>query len=60
MPDVPIANRGKKAPGNQHEVASEAARDKRPGDLNASKQGGAANISQNATNKGSFGGRRMK
>jgi hypothetical protein len=60
MPEVPIANRRAKGPGDRHEVASDSAHDKRPDDLNASEQGDTANIRQNTTNKGFFRGRRMK
>ena len=60
MPEVPIANRSKKGPGGQPEVARDTARDKRPEELNTSEQGDTANISQNTTNKGFFHGRRMK
>jgi hypothetical protein len=60
MPEVPVANRSKKGPGDQHEVASDTTRDKHPDNLNTSKQGDTANIKQNTTNKGFFRGRRMK
>ncbi len=60
MPKIPIANRSKKGPGDQHEVASDTTHDKRLDDLNATEQGDTANISQNTTNKGFFHGRRMK
>lgn len=60
LPAAPAANRSKKGPGDNYEVASDATPAKRPGDLNTSEQGDTANIRQNTTNKGSFRGRRMK
>ena len=60
MPEAPVANRSRKGPGDRREVASDATHAKHPDDLNASEQGGAANIRQNTTNKGFFRGRRMK
>ena len=60
LPAAPIANRSNKGPGDQHEVASDATRDKHPHEVNASEQGDTANIKQNTTNKGFFRGRRMK
>ncbi len=60
MPEAPVANRSGKGPGDQREVAGDATHARRPDDLNASKQGDAANIRRNTTNKGFFRGRRMK
>ena len=60
MPGVPIANRSKKGPGDQHEIASNSMHDKHPDELNTSEQGETANIRRNTTNKGFFRGRRMK
>jgi len=56
MPEVPVANRSKKGPGDHHEIVSDTTHEKRPGDLNASEQGDTANIKQNTTNKGFFAG----
>ena len=60
MPEAPIANRSKKGPGDQNEIASDTTHDKHLGELNQSEQGDTANIMQNTTNKGQFRGRRMK
>jgi hypothetical protein len=60
MPEAPIANRSKKGPGDQNEIASDTTPDKHLGELNQSEQGDTANIMQNTTNKGQFRGRRMK
>lgn len=60
MPEVPVANRSKKGPGDHHEVGSDTTHGERPDDLNTSEQGDTANIKQNTTNKGFFRGRRMK
>jgi hypothetical protein len=54
MPEVPIANRSKKGPGDHHEVPSDTTHNKHPDELNTSEQGDTANIKQNTTNKGFF------
>ena len=59
-PDVPVANRSKKGPGDHHEVGSDTTHENHPDDLNTSEQGDTANIKQNTTNKGFFLGRRKK
>ncbi len=60
MPDVPVANRSNKGPGDHHEVGGDTTHENLPDDLNTSEQGDTANIKQNTTNKGFFRGRRMK
>lgn len=60
MPEVPVANRSKKGPGDHRETVSDATQHKRPDEPNTSAQGDTANIKQNTTNKGFFRGRRMK
>lgn len=60
MPEVPIANRSTKGPGDRHDVASDTTQEKRLEEPNTSQQGDIANIRQNTTNKGFFRGRRMK
>ena len=60
MPDVPVANRSQKGPGDPHEPASDTTDAKHPDQVNTSEQGDTANIKQNTTNAGFFRGRRMK
>ena len=60
LPEVPIANRSKKGPGDHSEAVSDTTPHKHPDELHTSEQGDTANIMQNTTNKGFFRGRRMK
>ena len=60
MPEVPIANRSNKGPGDHREVVSDTTKAKHRDEPHTSEQGDTANIKQNTTNKGFFQGRRMK
>ncbi|WP_213770643.1 hypothetical protein [Bradyrhizobium sp. dw_78] len=58
MPPVPAANRSHKGTGDDVEVTKDTPANK--ANINAAEQGETANIRQNTTNAGFFGGRRIK
>jgi hypothetical protein len=58
MPPVPSANRSHKGTGDHSEAPNETA--ETHAEVNTPEQGDTANIKQNTTNKGFFGGRRVK
>jgi hypothetical protein len=59
MPEVPVANRSPKGPGDRPEAARDTTPAKHPSDVHSAEQGDTANVKQNTTNKGFIAGRRM-